>query len=247
MSDYLCKFYWGREGAIEASKNNDIVVIVDTLSFSTTVTYAVSTGAVIYPCALGDDPSELCEMYNAEIAVGRLDVPVKGKYSLSPFTFDKVKKGTSIVLPALNGGTCCKLAQKNSAKVIIGSLINAKAVAGHIMTFMENNSNISVIACSERFKELTLDGEIRFAIEDYLGAGAIISELKMNKMPESMVCEGAFVHNQKSLEKLIWECESGIELRDIGFGDDVKFASQLNSIDVVPMLSGDSIIENKIK
>jgi len=250
MKNVDCRLGWGRNGAIEASKNSDIVIVVDTLSFSTTVAYAVSMGAVIYPCALGDDPSELCENYNAEIAVGRLDVPSKGRFSLSPLTFKNIELSTKVVLPALNGGTCCKLAQKNSAKVIIGSLINAKAVSRHIMSHIDDtieSITITVIACGERFKKPTPDGEIRFAIEDYLGAGAIISELKMNKTPEAMACEGAFIHNQKSLDKLIWECESGVELRDIGFGDDVKFASQINSIEVVPMFSGDSIIDNKIK
>jgi len=250
MCKTKCEFTWGRNGAIEASGMSNIVVIVDTLSFSTTVAYAVNMGATIYPLALGDDPSDLSSKYNAEIAVGRRDVPAKGRFSLSPLTFNNIAENTKVVLPALNGGTCCKLANKNNAIVLIGALVNAEAITKYIMSFIEANRShftISIVACGERFKEPNSDGEIRFAIEDYLGAGAIIAGLKMNKTSEALVCEGAFVQNQKSLDRIIWECESGVELRDIGFGDDVKLASQLNSIDVVPALKGDSIERNLMK
>ncbi len=248
MTNKICKFNWGRDGAIEASEDNDYVVIVDTLSFSTTVAYATTNSVRVYPQALGDDTTELSKKYDAEIAVGRLCVPEKGRFSLSPLTYNSIEKNTKVVLPALNGGTCCKLAQENSAKVIVGALVNAKAVANHIMTYIaesDNSINISVIACGERFKEPNMDGEIRFAIEDYLGAGAIISELEIEKTPEAIVCEGAFKSSKNILNKLIWECESGIELREIGFGDDVVFASKLNSINVVPILLDDVIIKGK--
>ncbi|MFH2049834.1 MAG: 2-phosphosulfolactate phosphatase [bacterium] len=245
MTNFLCDFYWGRAGAIRASENSEIVVIVDTLSFSTTVAYAVKKGAVIYPLALGDDTSELSEKYNAEIAVSRKEVPDKGRFSLSPFTYDSIEKNTKVVLPALNGGTCCKLAQGKSNTVLIGALVNAQAIADYLMTLSTKSKclSVSVVACGERFKESNNDGGIRFAIEDYLGAGAIISMLDTCKTPEAKVCEGAFKHNQITLERLIWDCESGVALREIGFGEDVKFASKLNSIEVVPILKGDTIVD----
>jgi len=250
MTDHLCDFYWSRAGAIRASENSEIVVIVDTLSFSTTVAYAVKKGAVIYPLVLGDDPTDLRNKYNAEVAVHRTDVPSHGKYSLSPLTYFNIEKGTKVVLPALNGGTCCKLAQGKSNTVLIGALVNAQSIGRHIMSLL-NKSNVSnsvsVIACGERFKKSNSEGELRFAIEDYLGAGSIISELNINKTPEAKVCEGAYKHNQVNLERLIWDCESGVELRDIGFGDDVKFASHLNTIEAVPVLIDNNIrnIEDK--
>jgi len=245
-----CDFKWGRQGAIDASKESDIIVIVDTLSFSTTVANALNMGVKIYPCALGDDPSELSNKYDAEIAVGRLEVPANGSFSLSPLTYKNVEENTKVVLPALNGGTCCKFAQSKSNIVLIGTLVNARAIASYIMLLLDRMDKlplISVIACGERYKETNADGELRFAIEDYLGAGAIINELELEKTTEAILCEMAFKYSKDILRDMIWNCESGVELRDIGFGDDVKLASQLNSIDVVPALKGDSIERNLMK
>lgn len=247
MKSLICDFHWGRSGAIRASENSEIVVIVDVLSFSTTVAYAVKQGAFIYPLALGDDPTDLIKKYIAEAAVPRMDVPDKGRFSLSPLTYMGIEKNTRVVLPALNGGTCCKLAQGNSNTILIGALVNAQSIGRHIMSLL-NKSNvvktITVVACGERFKRLNSDGGIRFAIEDYLGAGAILSWLNSNKTPEAEVCEEALKHNQVNLERVIWDCESSGELREIGFGDDVKLASQLNAFEVVPVMVNNHIIEN---
>ena len=85
------------------------------------------------------------------------------------------------------------------------------------------------------------DGELRVAIEDYLGAGAILSYLPQEKSPEARVCEGAFMHAQDQLETLLWDCGSGRELRAKGFENDVIFAARLNVYDAVPVMSDDHL------
>ena len=53
---YRCRLEWGRDGARRASARRDILVVVDTLRFSTAVVTAVPRGAIIYPCDPTDDP-----------------------------------------------------------------------------------------------------------------------------------------------------------------------------------------------
>lgn len=241
QSPYRCRLEWGPHGAARAAARGDIVVIVDVLSFSTAVAAATSRCAVIYPLPHGHHDANLSLPSDAVWAVGRGEVPSKGKYSLSPLTFESVSEGECIVLPSLNGGTCCDKS-RNAPRVYFGALLNAKAVAAKITEKLcATEQVVTVVACGER--EVRLDGsdELRFAIEDYLGAGAVISHLNSTRSPEAQVCEAAFVRSRKDIHDLIWESVSGRELRALGFGADVSFAARVNSLNVCPRLDNVNI------
>jgi 2-phosphosulfolactate phosphatase len=144
-------------------------------------------------------------------------------------------------LPSPNGATCIRYAEK-SAHLLVGALINARAVAAAASELMtRSNRAVAIIACGERWSAPTEDGELRMAIEDYLGAGAILSCLKYDKSPEARVCEGAFLQAQDELEEIVWDCASGRELRERGFQEDVRYAVKLNFYDSVPILQGERL------
>ena len=81
---YHCRLDWGRRGVRQAAERGDILVIVDTLSFSTAVVTAVHYGGLIYPCSLEEDTAALAQQIGGEAAVSRRDVPERGRFSLSP-------------------------------------------------------------------------------------------------------------------------------------------------------------------
>lgn len=84
------------------------------------------------------------------------------------------------------------------------------------------------MACGERWS----DGALRFALEDYLGAGAILSALRLEGAgelePEASVCAAAFDASRDHLERHIQECPSGLELRKLGKADDLAHCAQLD-------------------
>ena len=232
----LCHIEWGRRGGRLAAERGDIVVVVDTLSFSTATAMAVDRGAQIYPCTNRQETRNLAIRHDAHFAVGRSEVPRKGKYSLSPITFKDVSPNTRIVLYSLNGASCCESAHRSS-HILLGSLINARAVAETVQQLsLDTGKGITVLACGEQVADPTHDDDIRHAIEDLLGAGAVVAHLSCAKSAESLVFEGAFKHHKRNLESLLWDSESGLELRERGFGDDVKFAARLNLISSTPVL-----------
>ncbi len=236
---YRCRLDWGRAGTSRAVERGDVLVIVDVLSFSTTVATAVHYGGVIYPSALNEDVSALAQRIGGEVAVHRRDVPQKGRFSLSPLTYKSMVPGTKIVLASPNGATCSRYARQ-VPYLFVGALINAEEVALAVSQTLEKFAlNVTVIACGERWKTSLEDGELRMAVEDYLGAGAILSYLQQEKSSEARVCEGAFLHVRDKLEQVLWACESGRELRKMGFGGDVQHAAQLNMYDSVPFMHGD--------
>jgi len=235
QSSYRCKFDWGHIGARRAIDRGDIIVVVDVLSFSTTVALAIDQGAVIFPCGEDDDAVKLAGELEAELAVSRKDVPSKGRYSLSPLTFEKLPEGTRVLLPSFNGGTCVACADA-AAYLFTGALVNATAVADAVNGIMQvSDLDATVVACGEREKQPP--HELRMAIEDYLGAGAILSGLPFDKSPEARVCEAAYLNNTDRLERLIWDCVSGRELRADGFADDVTFACRLDAFKAAPALT----------
>jgi 2-phosphosulfolactate phosphatase len=233
---YRCRLDWGRRGTREAATRGDILVIVDTLTFSTAAVTAVQAGAVIYPCAWADDPAEIARRIGGEAAVNRREVPAKGRYSLSPGTYRDVAPGTKIVLASPNGATCSRYADA-VPYLFVGTLLNAAAVGAAVGRLLADTAHsVTVIACGERWATVEEDEGLRVAVEDYLGAGAILSCLDAPLSPEARVCAGAFAGARAALAELLWECGSGRELRHMGFPDDVRHAAQLNLYDVAPVM-----------
>jgi 2-phosphosulfolactate phosphatase len=162
-------------------------------------------------------------------------VPERGRYSLSPHTFDQIRNGEKVVLWSLNGAVCSRHCA-NAPYIFAGALVNASAVAAAVSTLLEKSDReVTIIACGEREGEPKPGGDLRMAIEDYVAAGAIIAGINREKSPEARVCEAAFLASAGDLKELLWESVSGRELRAKGFGDDVIFAARKDEIPAVPI------------
>jgi len=238
---YRYRFDWGRRGVQQAVEQGNILVIVDTLRFSTATITATHHGGLIYPCSLDEDAAELARRIGGEVAVSRRDTPDKGRFSLSPATYFNIEPGTKVVLASPNGASCSKYGSQ-IPYLFIGALVNAQAVAMAVSSLAEQeNLAATVIACGERWKTPSEDGVLRIAIEDYLGAGAVLSYVQGEKSPEARVCEGAFVQVRDELEGILWDCGSGRELREKGFAADVQHAARLNLYQTVPYMRSDHL------
>jgi 2-phosphosulfolactate phosphatase len=102
---------------------------------------------------------------------------------------------------------------------------------------LKRNANIIVVACGEQWADATEhENKLRPGIEDYLGAGLILSKLAGSKSPEAEACIGAYDYSKHKIQELVWESASGRELRERGFGQDVTYCSQIDQFDVVPTL-----------
>jgi 2-phosphosulfolactate phosphatase len=243
QSPYTCRVEWGRRGAREAADRGDIVIIVDVLSFSSTVVSALNYGAVIYPYPPNLEGKEYAQKISAEFILGRAEAAKAGKPTLSPVSFNEEHINKKYVLTSLNGAFCTWISSKVPA-LLVGSLLNASSVAAVANQLrLQKNESITVIPCGELWSNgVDEEDTLRPAIEDYLGAGAILSYLGGEKSPEAEVCIGAFLHSKTKLEKLIWECGSGRELRKRGFGADVKHCSRLNAYQTVPILKNNHFV-----
>ena len=225
QSDYDVRFEWGLEAAKRLSPGADVTVVVDVLSFSTCVEIACSRGAVVYPYIYKDDRAqEFAKSVGAKCASPKRS---KTELCLSPNSLAQLSAGEKVVLPSPNGSTICFSIEKS--KVICGSLRNARAVAERAKSI---GKRILVIAAGEQWEE----GKLRPAIEDMIGAGAILKELGGKKSPEAEWAIQSFKAFEKNLAVTINGCASGRELVERGFPEDVDCAIELNVSQAVPVL-----------
>jgi 2-phosphosulfolactate phosphatase len=143
-----------------------------------------------------------------------------------------VPTGLRLVLPSPNGSTLAYVARELDAEaVVIGCLRNAAAVAS-----WATGRPVAVIPAGEKWR----DGSLRFAIEDWLGAGAIISRLPGSRSHEAEAAAAAFERMRGSIHDALAASCSGRELIELGYPDDVDIASQLDADEAVPLLQGNA-------
>lgn len=222
--DIRCE--WGKHGVDTLAPISDVVIIVDVLSFSTSVNIAVDNGAVVFPYAHRDEQAaEFAAAVNAQLAE---PMRSESRYSLSPQALTRLPPGFRIVLPSPNGATLALAARKTP--VLAGCLRNARAVAQAAQKF---GPMIAVIPAGERWLD---DDSLRPSFEDLVGAGAIISHLNGRLSPEAVSAVAAFQSTRNRLFEYLRQCSSGKELIELGFPEDVNLASRLDASNSAPVL-----------
>ena len=229
---YRVRFAWGPVGAARASRRGGATVIVDVLSFTTAVSVAVERGVVVHPAARADERARASARdADAVLAVGRHEVTEEHPWSLSPAALRSGPVPARLVLPSPNGSA---LAAAAEGVVVAACLRNARAVAWWLAA-RAHNEVITVIAAGERWP----DGSLRPALEDLLGAGAVLAALTEagggSESPEAACARAAYVATH-AVPDAVRGCASAVELRDGGFGEDVEVAVESDVSGVVPVL-----------
>lgn len=220
--DVRCE--WGLAGIEALAPTSDVVVVVDVLSFTTCVAIAVANGAAVLPYRFRDETaSDFAAQSGALLASSRGG----HGYSLSPASLLDIPAETRLVLPSPNGATISLAAQ--GTRTVAASLRNATAAARAATGF---GARIAVVPCGEKWP----DGSLRPALEDWLGAGAVIAALNGSKSPEEMAAERLFAAGDELMD-LVKSCASAREIIDRGFAADVELAAELDCSDVVPALT----------
>ena len=141
------------------------------------------------------------------------------------------------MLPSPNGSTL-SLATA-ATPTLAGCLRNSGAAAARAARI---GRRIAVVPCGERWP----DDSLRPAIEDLIGAGAIISHLAGSKSPEAYAAQALFESCRTDLTCLLATCASGKELIHRGYRPDVEHASRLDCSTSAPLLSGDRFVDANI-
>ena len=238
----LLRLDWGVDGARFALKNGDIVVIVDTLRFSTAVTTAVACGFTIYPVGDQAEGRTLAASMGAEMS-GK---PGKAKYTISPHSYLRAlpDDNRQVVLYSPNGAACTSLATDDDI-VYIGCFLNARAV-GRLVSEISREllKSVTIVAAGEqraidtgeRIVYDKLAAYPIFAIEDYLASGAIINHTELEKSAEARLCQLTYECARDQIEDLLFDSFSGRYLVENDLAEDITYAARLDVFDTVPSM-----------
>lgn len=239
---------WACDGLTYALERQDIVVIVDTLRFSSAVVTAVAHGYTIIPAQDRVQGRILAEKENAVLAQ-RSD---ESGVSISPGSFvaHAGSANKTVVLPSPNGGKCSAQVKK-SDDAYIGCFLNAQALSELVTALAyAREKDVTVIACGEqrsikngeRIVYIPEQGYRVFALEDYLAAGAIITYASLHRSAEAEVSARAFAASKNDLVQLLRDSFSGRYLVERGMTIDIDHAAQMNMYNVVPQVLGGTIV-----
>jgi 2-phosphosulfolactate phosphatase len=229
---------WAAPGADAVAAGCDVAVVVDVLSFTTTLSVAADAGIAVLPYRWGDDTAGgFARERGATLAVSR-SAATAGQISLSPSSVrTAARRPSRLVLPSPNGSTIAHRLASSGATVVGVCLRNTTAAAAWISaTHRPGAASIAVVSAGERWP----DGSLRPCVEDWWGAGALFAALRargwQDLSPEAAAAEAAYLGVRHHLPAALHACASGQELAAAGFSDDVDVAGEVDASSSVPVL-----------
>lgn len=220
------RFEWGPAGAAALGATDGCLIVVDVLSFTTAVTVATGRGIAVLPCQLSDPGARaLAVASRAELAVRRRDMSREHPWSLSPAALASAPFTPRLVLPSPNGSAIAATAR---GVVVAACLRNAAAAATWALQHGYGRAErpVAVIASGERWP----DGSLRPALEDGLGAGAVLWHLSTAgcRLSAEAAAMATTYRAIVDIAGAVRASVSALELRTIGFSSDVDAAIELD-------------------
>lgn len=165
--------------------------------------------------------------------------------SFSTAVTDAVARASSVPFDAVgaasaNGAALARAAAATGALVVLGCLRNASAVARAVLAEQERRgarTSIAIVASDEVGDDAV---SARPAVEDALGAGAVIAALGDlgidHCSPEAAVTGESFRALRGAVRHLLTASGSGQQLLERGLREEVVHAASLDATDAVPVL-----------
>ena len=212
--------------------SNSIVVIIDILRATSTITTALNNGAKsIIPV---DSVAECIRIGKqiAAITAGERDGQIAEglQYGNSPFEYpESFIAGKTLVLTTTNGTKLLHMALDKGAKeIIIGSFCNLDTVCNYLL-----NTNKPVLLACAAWKD-------RVNIEDTLFAGAVVQKVKQNfniNCDASQLAQTMFQDASGDLYEFMKQKEASHYNRLTSFGleKDIRFCLTPNTAAILPL------------
>jgi 2-phosphosulfolactate phosphatase len=141
-----------------------------------------------------------------------------------------------LVMPSPNGSTIAVAVAATDATVVAASLRNAGAVARWLVSqgYGTSTRPAVIIAAGEKWR----DGSLRPALEDGLGAGAVLGHLRSAgcRLSVEAAAMAGMYEATGDVEAALRSCGSARQLVRAGYGADVDVAAELDCEETVPVV-----------
>ena len=206
--------------SFEQSISTDVAIMVDALRASTTITLALDNFEKIIPCTTPEEAFKLKNKYDALLAGERNGRKIDGfDIGNTPTLIKDLKTSHDTLIFTSTNGT--RILKNMTSKVLVGCMINAKAVALKSIKLAE--SHIDVVMAGVK-------GE--FAIEDFLASGEILYQISKNlkncKLDEYAKASIMASRDYDALKKAFMSSKSAKRLIELNYKSDVELSSLKN-------------------
>lgn len=219
--------------------SNSIVVVIDILRATSTITTALYNGAKeVIPVDSVGRCIAIGKQINGITAGERDGKIAEGlSYGNSPFEYpESFIKGKTLVLTTTNGTKLLHMALDKGAKeVIIGAFTNVSAVCNHLIEMKKD----VMLACAA-WKD-------RVNLEDTLFAGAVVSKVKDHfdiNCDSSHIAESLYNTGKNDLYDFLKRNDASHYQRLTGFGleKDIRYCLTEDAANVLPEYLGGRLV-----
>lgn len=206
--------------SLDRSYTRDLSIMVDALRASTTIITALQSFETVITAKDVDNAVKLAEIHKATLA-GERDGAKIEPFDVGNSPVDIIKlKGEVLVLTTTNG---TRVLEGMQSKVLIGSFINAQAVAQKAIELADNHIEIVMAGVKGNF-----------VIEDFLGAGEIISHLRDQELDEVALASLMASSDKDLVDEAVQNSNSAVKLRALGLEKDIEFSLRRDIYKTVP-------------
>ncbi|MGW4125374.1 2-phosphosulfolactate phosphatase [Nocardia sp. NPDC004711] len=246
---------WGIDAARLAAHRGDAVVIIDALSFSTTVILAVARGAAVLPLARAEleRTSDLAALQAEHGARLLANDPTDRQLDIPLTDIDSIQPGDRVIVPSQNGGTICA-AITDAPAAAISSFRNRTVTAEWCARLLSAGTveRITLIAAGSYWSQMSPYTALRPCIEDGVAAGAVAAALRdtgARLSVEALAIAATFdaVIRTNDISAWLHNTVTGRWLESLdGLPAEVTDAGQLDVSAVVPSLGPDGFFRDTV-
>jgi len=213
------------------------IVVIDVLRASTSIITALSNGAKeVIPVSTVESAVKISGNLFGDVILlggernGRMIEGFSLGNSPAEYTGEKVK-GKSIIFNSTNGSQAMVKA-RYAREMYVCAFVNISTVASCLR---ENNRDFCIVCAGKSGM---------FSIEDAVCAGMLLQKLLDDRSVEIALSDAALAAQTlykafgRNILKMIRNSEHGRFLMDIGFADDLPICAGVDTIPVLPQLSG---------
>ena len=211
--------------SFEESSCNDVAIMVDALRASTTITLSLDKFEEIIPCFTPKEAFELKNDKGGVLAGERNGRQIEGfDIGNSPMGIKNLKSDEKTLILTTSNGT--RILENMSSKVLVGSLVNAKAVAEKSIELAATHIDVVMAGWKGNF-----------ALEDFLASGEIIywickklKDCELNDLAKASIMAS---RDYDEVKKGFYNSDSGKRLMKLNYEKDIEYCLEKNITDNV--------------
>ena len=206
--------------SFETTTSEDVSIMVDALRASSTMTLALDKFEKIIPCFSAEEALKIKDETGGVLAGERKGKKIDGfDIGNSPTDIEELETGEKTLILTTTNGT--RILENMNSTVLVGCLINAKAVGSASATIAQNHIDVVMAGVKGQF-----------ALEDFLSSGEILywicqnlDDYEINDLAKAAIMAS---RDYNSLKTGFYNSRTGKRLSSLGYKKDINLCCKKN-------------------